>query len=404
MRPKLFISFVFIISSLFGYSAFSQGFKTGNEVLLDSLHLLRGKNIGLITNSSSITTKGNHIISELQNKNICVKRIFTPEHGFNIDDNYGANLFEIETVSLYGDYKNISGKYLQDVDILIYDIQDLGVRFYTYTSTLYLTMKDAAEYGKEYIICDRPSVADLNYTGGYLLDNNFSSFVGMIPVPVIYGMTIGELGLFLKEQFKQELGELNIKVMKMPEYKRQSDFEKLNLKWINPSPNIRSLTAGRLYPALCFLEGTNISEGRGTENPFTLFGAPFCNSEDVISELKKYQLEGIEFEPAEFVPETDPAYSNPKFKGKLCYGVKIVLSDYTKYSPFNLAIAVLISLKKTCRQFQWTNKNFIDKLAGTDRLRKNIDGGLTPDEIIKDCSDELKSFNSEREKVLLYSK
>lgn len=388
----------------FNCRASCQEFKTGNEVLIDSLHLLRGKNIGIITNSTGITTRGNHFVSELVYNNINIRRIFTPEHGFNIDDKYDTFFSEIETVSLYGDSKNIGGKYLKDIDILIFDIQDLGVRFYTYTSTLYLTMKDAAKYGKKFIICDRPSIADLNYTGGYLLDKNYSSFIGMIPVPVIYGMTAGELGIYLKENTDPDLRNLDLLVMKMQGYTRSADFNDLNLKWINPSPNIRSTEAGRLYSALCFLEGTNISEGRGTGNPFTLIGAPFCNSSDIINELKKYEMEGIEFEPAEFIPESSSAYSNPKFKGKICYGVKIILKNYKKFSPFKLSLAILISLKNLNHEFKWINKNFIDKLAGTDRLRNNINKGMTVDEILNDCNEELQDFNFKKEKILLYPK
>jgi len=381
---------------------YCQYYKTGSEVLLDSIHLLHGKNVGIISNSTGITGKGKHLVTELLQKNISVKRIFTPEHGFYINDENAGSYSDVEIISLFGKDNKISVKYLKDIDLLIYDVQDLGVRFYTYTSTLYLTMRDAAKSGIEYIICDRPSVGDLNYTGGYFLDNKFSSFVGLIPVPVVYGMTAGELGLYLKEYFKSELGSLNLSVMKMSGYTRQTGFETLKLKWINPSPNIKSLDAGRLYPALCFLEGTNISEGRGTDNPFTLFGAPFCKPYDIIQELKTYNFEGIEFEPCEFYPESTTAYTEPKFKDEKCYGVRILLKDYTKLSPMKLSLAVLITLKKLYPEFHWTKNNFIDKLAGTDRLRKNINNGMTVNEIINDWNEEVKEFNFEREKILLY--
>lgn len=396
---------LFLIFSLFlhGGISYCQNFKTGNEVLLDSVYLLQKKNVGVITNSTGITSTGKHLISELLQKDITVKRIFTPEHGFYIDDGYSESYSDIEIISLYGNNTKISVKYLRDIDVLIYDVQDLGVRFYTYTSTLYLTMKDAAKSGIEYIICDRPSVSDLNYTGGYFLDNNYSSFIGLIPVPVVYGMTAGELGLYLKQYFSPDLGSLNLSVMKMPGYTRQTDYEKLQMKWINPSPNIRTLQAARLYPALCFLEGTNISEGRGTGNPFTMFGAPFCNSDDIISELKTYNFEGIGFEPCEFYPECTAAYSEPKFINEKCYGVRISLKDYSKYSPMKLSLAILLTLKKLYPEFKWTKNNFIDKLAGTDRLRKNINDGFSVEEIIKDWEEEIKSFNFEREKILLYS-
>jgi uncharacterized protein YbbC (DUF1343 family) len=394
---------ILITVFLFCNILFGQNFRTGDEVLIDSLYLLQGKNIGIITNSTGLTGKGKHIITELLEKKVTVKRIFTPEHGFYIDDGNAESFSNIEIISLYGNSNKINVEYLKDIDILIYDIQDLGVRFYTYTSTLYLTMKDAVNSGTEYIICDRPSVADLNYIGGYFLDNNYSSFVGIIPVPVVYGMTTGELGLYLQQYFSSELGKLNLKVMKMQGYTRQSDFEKLHMKWINPSPNIRTPEAGRLYSALCFLEGTNISEGRGTDNPFTLFGAPFCNPDEIITELKKYNFEGIEFEPVEFTPESTTSYSAPKYENEKCYGVRLIFKDYKKFTPMELSVAVLITLKKLYPAFQWTKNNFIDKLAGTDRLRKNINNGMTVNEIINDWNEEVKEFNFEREKILLYS-
>lgn len=400
-----YLTVILLIFSFFN-SSISQTdnteFKLGNEVLLDSLNLIRGKNIGIITNSTGITKNGNHIIYELINRNARIIRIFTPEHGFNIDNSDISDVYDIEIVSLYG--KNIDKKDLSDLDVLIYDVQDLGVRFYTYSSTLYLTIIEAAKNRKEFIICDRPSIANLNYSGGYMLDDSFSSFVGLIPVPVCYGMTSGELGLYLQDFVENEYGTVNLKVLKMQGYSRDTDFRHLNLKWINPSPNIQSVEAGRLYSSLCFLEGTNISEGRGTNNPFTLFGAPFLNSRDVIDELQKYQFEGIKFEETNFTPQGNYAFSSPKYESEMCEGVKIILSDYTKYSPMKLAVAILITLKKMYREFQWSNKNFIDKLAGTDKLRLKINEGYTVDEILNDWSSELEKFNILKEKVLLYNK
>ena len=402
-----YLTFILLIVLLFHNSRSQTNiseFKLGNEVLLDSIHLLRGKNVGIITNNTGITRSGNHLISELIDKNVHLIRIFTPEHGFYTDNSDISSFNEIQIVSLYGKSNNISKKELNDLDILIYDIQDLGTRFYTYTSTLYLTMSDAAKNGKEYIICDRPSITDLNYSGGYILDNSFSSFVGLIPVPVCYGMTVGELGLYLKEFIENEYGTMNLKVMKMQGYTRNTDFQSLKLKWINPSPNIRSVEAGRLYSSLCFLEGTNISEGRGTDDPFTLFGSPFLVSKDIIDELNTYRFEGIEFEETEFIPLVNFASSGPKYESELCKGLKINLQDYTKYSPMKLAVAILVSLKKMYLEFQWTNKNFIDKLAGTDRLRIKINEGATVEQIMEDWYDEIENFNIKKEKILLYNK
>jgi len=377
-------------------------FRLGNEVFLDNLQYYYGKNIALITNSTGVNSEGRSIIDIFLENDLNIVRIFTPEHGFNIDNEYSTSMKNIEIVSLYGNSKNINKKYLEDVDVLIYDIQDLGVRFYTYTSTLYLTMTDALVHNLEYVICDRPSVVNLNYTDGYLLEEEYSSFVGMIPVPVCYGLTSGELGLLLKNLNREKYYNLKLTVMKMDNYSRSVDYNDLNLVWVNPSPNIRSVEAGRLYSALCFLEGTNISEGRGTENPFTLLGAPSFKTDVFINELKNYKLEGVEFEKVQFVPESSSAYATPKFRGELCDGVRFILVDYKKLSPMNLAIAILISLKKTQNNFKWINRNFIDKLAGTNKLRMNIDNNMTLTQITQEWNNGLNCFLQKRKSILLY--
>lgn len=408
MRKNSFIKlpFIFIFVNLLLFkSSFLFGqdiFKSGGEVLLDSIHLLRGKRVALITNQSGILPNGKHLIDALVDKRINVVRIFTPEHGFFADEGYDKKYRGIEVISLYNINKNIKDEDLQDVDILIYDIQDLGVRFYTYTSTLYLTMKDAFRNNIDFIICDRPAMHNLNYVSGFVLEERFSSFVGLIPTPICYGMTTGELGSYLKSIIDSYSKTLNLKVMKMQGYNRNVDYENLSFKWVNPSPNIRNLESARLYPALCFLEGTNFSEGRGTEIPFTLFGSPFCNNEVIVNELYKYNLPGLDFEKVEFTPlKSNQAY-NPKYCNEKCYGVKIILRDFFQYKPMETAVAILITLKKFEKNFKWTNNNFIDKLAGTDRLRKMIDNGESYDKIINYWSNDVEKFKNQIDKFLFY--
>jgi uncharacterized protein YbbC (DUF1343 family) len=381
----------------------SEGFKLGNEVLLtEKLDMIKGKNVALLTNSTGITGGGKHLLDMLAEKGVNVVKIFTPEHGFDSDDTYNDKNIKIPVISLYGNNKSFPSGSLNGIDVIIYDIQDVGARFYTYTSTMYLTLKDAIRQEKKFVVCDRPSVANLNYTGGFMLDERFSSFVGMIPAPVVYGMTCGELAAYLAYKISEETSNPLLEVIKMKGYTRKTDYVGLNLPWINTSPNITSLESARLYPALCFLEGTNMSEGRGTDTPFRYAGAPFVDGEALAGELNSYNLPGIKFTAVEFTPDKVISAYPPKFLNKKCSGVKLTLTDINSFLPSETSVAVLCALKKVCPEFRWTENNFIDKLAGTDKLRKMVNKGSAWDEISAAWSSELSDFNSSREKFFLY--
>ncbi|MCI0473482.1 MAG: DUF1343 domain-containing protein, partial [Ignavibacteria bacterium] len=326
---------------------------------------------------------------------------FTPEHGFTADDKYSVLQKDIPVISLYSGDFSVKEKDVEDVDVLVFDIQDLGVRFYTYTSTLYLTMLDAMNTGKTYIVCDRPSVADINNTGGFMLDPEFESFVGKVPVPVIYGLTIGELANYLNAYYVKND---DFHVIKMNNYSRKSGFDEVLNFWINPSPSITSIESARLYPSLCFLEGTNISEGRGTQTPFQVFGAPFIDAGKLLDDLNSFRLPGLNFMITEFIPSQDflPSYKPMKYVGKTCYGIKVNITDFNACRPFETSIALLIALKKNSGEFRWINKNFIDKLAGTDILRKMIDADKSLEEIISYTKNDTEDFRNKSASYKLY--
>ncbi len=388
-----YLILIFFLSAGLCSAQFRYGdFATGDEVLLNDMkELIAGKNIAVITNKTGVDRNGNHFLNRLTEKGYSLKKIFTPEHGFSADDKFSNAGIEVPVVSLYGKKNSFSQNDLEGIDVIIFDIQELGARFYTYTSTLYLTMQDAAKYGKDYIVCDRPSLTNLNYAGGFILDEKFSSFVGKIPTPVIFGMTIGELAKFLNEEYIKNPG---FSVVKMKGYDRKTKFENVMNVWVNPSPSIVSVDCARNYPALCFLEGTNISEGRGTDSPFCVFGAPFVDSRKLLDELNKYGFEGVEFSVTEFIPEQDklPSYTAMKFTGRKCFGVEMKVTDFSKYKPFDISVAILIALKKTVPEFAWDKGNFIDKLAGTDRLRKMINEGYSYEEIITESRKDSEEF------------
>ena len=380
----------------------NQLFETGNSMLVkENLNLLKDKRIGIIINSTGVDKNGKHIIDMLVENGVNVTKIFTPEHGFSADDTYKTSGIEISVTSLYGNKYSFSKTDVNEVDVLVFDIQELGVRFYTYTSTLYLTMQDAKKYGKEFIVCDRPSVANINNTEGFLLDENFSSFVGKIPVPVVTGLTIGELAFYLDGEY---IHNNKFRVIKMNGYDRFKKYESLMSVWINPSPSITSIESARLYPALCFLEGTDISEGRGTYTPFQLFGSPFVNSDLLLKNLNDFALKGVSFEKTEFVPDQSllPSYTAMKFISVVCYGVKLTITDIYKFKPFETSVAILLALKKSSAKFRWINKNFIDKLVGTDKLRTMIDNGSSLNEIITESEKDVQIFKEKIKPYTLY--
>lgn len=399
-----FTLFAFFISA--GSGTITTGhhniFKTGSEVLIDNSDFLLNKNVAVISNKSGITKNGEHLVSGLLKKGVKIKKIFTPEHGFASDDKYSKEFLGIEIISLYGEKKSFVDGDLKDIDIVIYDIQDLSVRFYTYASTLFLTLQYTIENNKEYIICDRPIISRGDYVSGFMLNPEYSSFVGMVPTTVYYGMTSGELGQLLFNEAMDTKDNNLLKVIKMEGYNRNINYNDLNIPWVNTSPSIVNVDCARIYPALCFLEGTNISEGRGTEYPFSVFGAPFINSDILLEEINSYGFRGVTFEVTEFTPESSGIAYSPKFLNRKCYGIKICITNLKEFQPFELSIAILLSLKKTTPEFKWTGKNFIDKLAGTHLLRKYIDSKLDIADICNEISNDVEIFKEKRNKYLLY--
>jgi uncharacterized protein YbbC (DUF1343 family) len=378
-------------------------FKLGNEVLLESkLDELKNKNIALVTNQTGILSDGTHLLDALLAKGVNVVKIFTPEHGIRGDENYSNKDVKtgIPIISIYGANVKPEASDLEDVDFIIYDIQDVGARFYTYTSTLYYIIESAVENNKKLFVCDRPVIINSNYADGFMLETSFESFVGKIPVPVCYGMTCGELAEYLKDDinFKSNV----LEVVKMRDYTRSTDFESLNLKWVKPSPNMFYPSTAVVYPGTCFLEGTNVSEGRGTEKPFEYIGAPWCSGEQLASELNLYNLEGVIFEPVSFTPSEKISAYPPKFFNENCNGVYIKITDKYKFEAVKTGIALLVSLKKLFPDFKFRKDNYIDKLAGTDKLRKKIKSGDNYSSIINIWVKDLEEFKNVRSQYLLY--
>lgn len=381
-------------------AAFTK-FRLGNEVLFDKAAEFKNKRIGVLTNQTGILKDGTHIIDAMLANGLNVVKIFSPEHGIRGDENYSeTDKTGIPVISLYNGKVKPSNSDLEDVDVVIYDIQDVGARFYTYTSTLYYAIESAAENNKQIIVCDRPMILNPIYTGGFVLESGFESFVGKIPTPAAYGMTCGELALFLNSEVFS--AGAKVEVIKMENYSRLTDYNSLELKWVKPSPSMFYPSTAVCYAATCLLEGTNVSEGRGTDKPFEYFGAPWVNAEIIAGELNSYNFEGVIFEPVTFTPSEKISAYPPKFFNKQCSGIYIKVTDKYKFDAVKCGTAILIALYKNCPEFRFNKDNFIDKLAGTDKLRKMILAENTTDEIESAMLVSLTGFNTIRSQYLLY--
>lgn len=358
------------------------------------LPLLEGKRVGVVTNQTGIieVEEGDYIsiVDFLIDNNIDVKKIFSPEHGFRGDADAGATVKsgkDIKTglpiVSLYGKNKKPTKEQYADLDMVLFDIQDVGARFYTYISTLHYIMEAAAENNKKVIVLDRPN-PNGHYIDGPILQPNQKTFVGMHPVPVVYGMTIGEYAQMINgEGWLANRAKADLTVTPLKNYNHQSKYSLPVL----PSPNLPNDQSINLYPSTCFFEAYNGSEGRGTDKPFQVYGSPY---------LKNM--------PYEFTPQPNAGASNPRFKGQVCYGED--LSEVEYLSEISLEWLIRAHQNYTGKDPFWIKQSgafWIDKLAGTDELRKQIDQGWTEAEIKATWQKDLAEFKLIRAKYLIYN-
>ncbi|MDO5616349.1 MAG: DUF1343 domain-containing protein [Cruoricaptor ignavus] len=352
------------------------------------LPLLENKTISVVTNQTGLLKDKTHLVDFLIKNKIKIKSIFAPEHGFRGDADAGEvvkNGRDTKTglplVSLYGNNKKPTAEQVKDLDVILFDIQDVGVRFYTYISTLAYVMEAAAEHNIEVVVLDRPNPHD-GYTDGPVLKPKWKSFVGMHQVPVVYGLTIGEYGKMVNGEGWLKNGiKAKYTVVPMQNYHKK---ERYNLSE-RPSPNLPNSQSINLYPSLCFFEGTQASVGRGTDLPFQIYGSPYTKSL-----------------PYRFTPKPNYGAKNPFLNGQLCYGEN--LSQY----PETLDKLNLEWLLKAYKNYKNPKQNFFlsnlffDKLAGTDELRKQIIAGKTETEIRASWQKDLQAYEKIRVKYVMY--
>ncbi len=370
-----------------------------------------GLKAGLLIHPASVNKKLIHTKDILlESKKIKVTAFFGPQHG--IFGNTQDNMVEWEgfidratglpVYSLYGKTRKPAPEMLNNVDVFIIDLQDVGTRYYTFIWTMALCMKACEERGIPVIVLDRVNPIGGHLIEGPVLKNEFSSFVGLHPLPVRHGMTIGEIALYFKDKFYQNL---DLKVISLKGWRRFQWFDHTGLLWVMPSPNMPALETATVYPGMCLIEGTILSEGRGTTRPFEIFGAPFIEPEKLVRRLRDFRLKGVFFRPLYFTPTFN------KFSGELCGGAQIHVTDREKFKPFKTTVAILLALRDLYPDINlWRNPPYeyefkklpFDILAGSDRLRKEIEQGRTLKDIESWWNSEVLAFEKIRNRYLLY--
>lgn len=394
LRPKN-KALLLIVLIYFGFCqmSFAQNldkncFKTGADRPELYLPLLKNKTVAIVTNQTGLMSDKTFLVDFLVKNDIDIKTIFAPEHGFRGDADAGEHVKNgldkktgIPIISLYGNNKKPKPEQLKGIDIVLFDIQDVGVRFYTYISTLTYVMEAAAENSLEVIVLDRPNPHD-GYIDGPVLKNQWKSFVGMHQIPVVYGLTMGEYGKMVNgEKWLTNGIQAKYTVIPMKGYHKKQRYEISD----KPSPNLPNDKSINLYPSLCFFEGTQVSVGRGTELPFQIYGSPWTKNL-----------------PFQFTPKPSAGAKDPFLNGKLCYGEN--LSEY----PEDLRVLNLEWLLKAYKNYRNSKQDFFlknlffDKLAGTDELRKQIIAGKTAEQIKDSWKSDLENFQKIRAKYVMY--
>ena len=373
------------------YTLQDQSVVCGADRLSYYVPKLQGKRVGLVANQSS-RVQGSHLLDTLLELDVDIKRIFTPEHGFRGEADAGDKIDDqidgksgLPLISLYGDKRRPRKDDLSDLDVIVFDIQDVGVRFYTYISTLHYVMDACAEYGIKLMVLDRPN-PNGHYVDGPMRMEGYQSFVGMHPVPVVYGMTIGEYAQMVNgEKWLDDDRVCTLEIVPLKNYTHQTTYE-LPIK---PSPNLPNLRSIYLYPSLCFFEPTIMSIGRGTDKQFQIIGHPSWDNHEF-----------------SFTPAPKPGAMKPKLEGNQCYGLDLTLLSTQKIKGWGaIRLEYLVEAYgalKNQRDFI-TSPGFFDKLAGSDQLRKQIMSGASVESIKASWREGLNEFSGIREKYLLYN-
>ncbi|MEU9184530.1 DUF1343 domain-containing protein [Streptomyces sp. NPDC048484] len=382
----------------------TRRFRTGFERLAaDGYTLLEGSRVGIVTNPTGITRDARHIVDVMHTDDrVDLVAVFGPEHGFRGTAQAGGSEGRYDDpatgLPVYDTYLK-SGQPLADiftasgVDTVVFDIQDVGARFYTYIWTLYDCMEAARLAGKHFVVLDRPNPVTGRGAYGPVLHKEFATFVGREPISQAHGMTVAELARLFNAEFLT--APVPLDTVRMSGWRRSDFYDASGLPWVPPSPNMPTPDTALVYSGTCLFEGTNLSEGRGTTRPFELLGAEGIDRRWA-AEAGQLGLPGVHFREAYFAPTFS------KFQGKTVGGVQIHVHDRAAYDSVRTGIALLVTAKQVWNGFAWRPDNWIDKLTGSTRVRTMIDAGATADEVVAGWQDELAAFRRVRKEHLLY--
>ncbi|MET8946505.1 DUF1343 domain-containing protein [Streptomyces sp. NPDC004542] len=378
--------------------------RTGFDHLsADGYTLLSGQKTGVVTNPTGVTRDVRHIVDVMHaDPRVRLTAVFGPEHGFRGTAQAGGSEGRYDDpvtgLPVYDTYLK-SGQPLADVftasgvDTVVFDIQDVGARFYTYIWTLYDCMEAAALAGKRFVVLDRPNPVTGRAATGPVLHREFASFVGRQPIAQAHGMTVAELARLFDAEFLG--GRVALETVLMTGWRRSEFHDATGLPWVPPSPNMPTPDTALVYSGTCLFEGTNLSEGRGTTRPFELLGAEGIDGRWAAA-VNELGLPGVRLREAYFAPTFS------KFQGKTVGGVQIHVHDRAAYDPVRTGIALLVTAKKVWSGFAWRSDDWIDKLTGSARVRTMIDAGAGPDEVTGAWQEELAAFRSIRKEYLRY--
>ena len=379
--------------------------RPGIDVLLtDSIHLVEGLRVGLITNQTGIGADGVPSIDRLsEHPGVQLVALFSPEHGIRGTVAAGVDVTDqvdlrtgLPIHSLYGATLKPTPSMLDGIEVLLFDIQDIGARYYTYIYTMALAMEAAGEASIPFIVLDRPNPVGGRQVQGNILDPAFASFVGRYPLPMRHGMTPGELAILFRQAFGVEV---ELRVVPVEGWSRDTLFADTGLPWRSPSPNMPDLESALHYSGTCLFEGTNLSVGRGTELAFQWVGAPWLDGDELARILSGAGLPGVWFHPARFTPH-EP--SDGKFDGVEVSGVRLEVTEPESYDPTLTAVALLVEARRMSGdRWQWNIEHF-DRLAGTQRLRNGVEQGESATAITQSWEQDGEEFRELRDRTLIY--
>jgi uncharacterized protein YbbC (DUF1343 family) len=348
----------------------------------------------------------------LRDLGVSVQALFSPEHGFSGASAAGIELEAgreaatgVPIHSLYGKTRAPTPEMLAGLEALVFDIQDAGVRFFTYASTMKLAMESAARAGILFVVLDRPNPQGGLRLEGPLLESGRESFVGTAAIPLLHGMTLGELARLFRASLPG-LASLDLRVVAMRGWERDMLWDETGLEWTPPSPNLRTFHAALAFAAFGLMEGVEISEGRGIEETFEKIGAPWILESEYAAALEGRALTGVKFSPATFIPKSIPAAPHPRFEGELCRGVDLSIVDPQRFEPLRTGLAAIETLRSLYpRSFRWVENDgeyWIDVLLGTDRPRVALEAGIPLERILETERESIVSFEQYRKPYLLY--